>query len=138
MTGVLAVFSGCTPLPEVSQIRVILKPTQELYLLTSNLADCVNEAAGATLIVLGVGVNAIPVLYEDHPNKNVCGTWTRECSRTGKIKLDRECRTDLVLLHEIGHAMGLEHNEHDFDDIMFPHSLQMTREEACYSLAKYF
>lgn len=134
---ILALFASCGK-PPTNQVRVILKPTQELYLITSNIIDCINDAAGAELAVLGVGVNAVPVLYEDNEDPNVCGTWSRKCSATGTIKLDRECETGLVLVHEIGHSMGLGHNVDNPDDIMFPNVTLLNMTQACHSLAAHF
>lgn len=137
---ICASFASCGRVP-LSGVRLILEPEPEIYSITKNVVGCINEAAGTEVVVLGVGVNATRVMWLNDGDQWVCGSWREGQDEPDVIYIDPDpgdCPTGIVLVHEIGHAMGLWHNLLDQEDIMYPSVTFLNMTQACHSLLSHF
>lgn len=135
----LALFASCGRIP-MSEVRLIVEPEPELYPSMRNVMTCINEAAGTELLVMGVGVNAVRVIQMHDGDPDICGSWRPEDDQIW-IEPDqgrRDCPRGIVEVHEVGHAMGLQHNYFDRSDIMFPTVTFLSMTQACRSLVSHF
>jgi hypothetical protein len=130
------VFAGCGPAPKQIPARFTASPA--LFDALEDVIAAVNKAAGQTVVAKGADVWVIEAEISDVPPElgPSCGFWDPAKDTIGIV---RGCQNPRVLLvHEIGHALGLRHTEgvaEDNGSIMFPRSrVLMTLDEAAASL----
>ncbi len=133
-------FSGCgreiilAP-SEVPTRTVALYPEDAARALTNRAAAAINSATGKELVSTAPGGTSVIMGGPDcgqttlHNGVAVKITVQAGCDRYGKDALA------VILVHEIGHAMGLPHSS-DPNSVMYTHSVyDRSLDYAAYSLA---
>lgn len=121
---------GCARNPDVLTLQLTPDPTCAPAL--EEVIPIINAAAGRELVLYGPGAWVVAI----EARGEVCGQFV---PARNTIEMAPRCRIDpqqerQILIHEIGHALGLFHNEADASSIMHPIYHKMTLEEAAASL----
>lgn len=103
-----------------------LLPSPDAYAMTERVVAAVNVAADRELLYIGAGTI---VRFQKVPK--FCGTYD-----PFRDEILIVCQLDNVLIHEIGHALGINEHSKDLDSVMYESVRPMTVEAAAASLIK--
>lgn len=122
----------CARSPDV--ITLQLTPDPIMAPALQDVIELVNRTADREMLLYGPGVWVVAA----ESRGLVCGHYNWA---TNKIELMPRCRTAdnpdqerQILIHEIGHALGLQHNDTNKSSVMYPFYLPMSAQDAAISL----